>query len=136
MALLALVALIGLPLLASGDGWSAWTVRSQADGSATLRIRDLREASGLEWLLGEEGIPAHVTFAPEGTRCAYGTGPSDVDDSAVPVSYEEDAIVVQIGQIAPGHRLSLAGFQMVGGDVKVEAAIVPLDRERCVLVTI
>lgn len=130
--LLVLVGLIGLPLLSSGDGWSAWTVEKHVDGSATLRIRDPREAAGLERRLGEVGIPARVTFAPEGTRCADGTGPSDMDQAAVTVTHAEDGIVIHIGRISGG-RLSLAVFLLVGGDIAVEAAVVPPDRPRCAL---
>lgn len=131
--LVALMVLIGLPLLTSGDGWSAWTVEPGADGSVTVRIRDLRQAAGLERRLGEAGVPAHVTFAPEGNRCADGTGPSDVDHAAVSVDYREDAIVIHIGRLGPGSRLALAAFQLVGGGVAVEAAAVPRERPRCAL---
>jgi hypothetical protein len=129
--LLLLTALIGLPLLVSGDGWSAWRVEPHADGSATLRIRDLRDASGLERRLGEAGIPAHVTFAPEGIRCADGTGP--VDSAAVAVTDTEDAILIHIGRIGGESRLALVAFLRVGGDVAIEAAVVPVERGRCAL---
>lgn len=132
-ALVALVVLIGLPLLTSGDGWSAWTVERHADGSATVRIRDFRAAAGLERRLGEAGVPAHVTFAPEGNRCADGTGPSDVDHAAVSVTHAEDAVVIHIGRLGAGSRLDLAAFLLVGGGVAVEAAAVPPERPRCAL---
>lgn len=131
--LLVLTALIGLPLLTSGEGWSAWTVQSHVDGSATVRIRDLREAAGLERRLSEAGVAAHVTFAPEGKRCANGTGPSDVDQAAISVSFAEDAIVIHIGRFGDGSRLALVAFLLVGGGVEVDAAVVPRERPRCAL---
>ncbi|MFC0531873.1 hypothetical protein [Phytohabitans kaempferiae] len=132
----ALLALIALPLLRWGDGWSAWTVEGRPDGSATVRIRDLREADGLERLLAEQGIPAYVTFAPEGTTCAAGTGPSDVATGVVTVDHAEDALVVRIERMNGGSRLALTAFLHVGGDIVVDAAIVPLDRPRCALAPI
>lgn len=132
--LLLLTVLIGLPVLTSGDGWSAWTVERHEDGTTTVRIRDAREAAALEARLAAAGVPAHVTFAPEGTRCAAGTGPSDVDRAAVSVTHAEDAIVVHAGRLGEGTRLALVAFLLVGGAVAVEAAVVPAERPRCALV--
>jgi hypothetical protein len=42
-------------------------------------------------------------------------------------------ILIHIGQIGGGSRLALVAFPRVGGDVAIEAAVVPVKRGRCAL---
>ena len=58
---------VGVPLL-SGDS-PAYAVTSNADGTVTVEIRDLRDAAGLERELREAGLPAVVRYLPLGKAC-------------------------------------------------------------------
>jgi hypothetical protein len=71
----AIVAGIGMTRLLShyGDGTpSAYAVTRSANGSVTVVVRSLRDASGLERALRADGVPAVVAYAPPGKTCRFG----------------------------------------------------------------
>ena len=67
-ALLAVAAGAGVPLL-SGGAAPAYAVSANDDGTVTVEINSLEDASGLEAKLREAGIPAVVQYLPPGKAC-------------------------------------------------------------------
>lgn len=56
---------------AGGEGTSAaYAVEAQSNGNVTVQIDHLSDASGLETALAQVGIPAEVTYLPEGMTCS------------------------------------------------------------------
>jgi hypothetical protein len=66
--LLAVAAGAGV-LLLSGGAQPAYAVTPNGDGTVTVTINSLRDASGLEQKLREAGVPAVVTYLPSGKAC-------------------------------------------------------------------
>jgi len=64
----AIAAGVSVPLL-SGGAQPAYAVTPNDDGTVTVQINSLRDASGLEQKLREAGVPAVVEYLPFGKGC-------------------------------------------------------------------
>jgi hypothetical protein len=67
----AAVAAVVVPLI-DGGGEPAYAVTANADGSVTVDISSLSDASGLEQKLRDAGVPAVVRYLPAGKACQQG----------------------------------------------------------------
>lgn len=57
---------VALPLT---RGTPAYAVATEADGDVVVTVARLDDAPGLEQALRDHGVPARVTFVPEGQQC-------------------------------------------------------------------
>ncbi|MEV0381090.1 hypothetical protein [Nonomuraea sp. NPDC050643] len=72
-------AVVGPSLLENGSGVPASWAVTAADGMVTIKVRDFRDAAGLETRLRDLDVPAIVDFVPWGQRCREPRG-RHVDD--------------------------------------------------------
>jgi hypothetical protein len=77
------LAIAGFPFGGDESG-RAWAVTSNADGSVTVEIDSLRDASGLQHKLRDVGVPAMVQYIPPGKACAAATAPAPRRGGPVP----------------------------------------------------
>lgn len=68
VSVLAVAAVAGVGLL-TGGAQPAYAVTANGDGTVTVEINSLRDASGLEARLREVGVPAVVQYLAPGTMC-------------------------------------------------------------------
>lgn len=57
---------VALPLT---RGTPAYAITTEADGDVVVTVARLDDAPGLEQALRDHGVPARVTFVPEGQQC-------------------------------------------------------------------
>ncbi len=87
------VAAIGaVVVVALGGGSAAYAVESESNGTVTVQIRDLSDATGLQSQLRKAGIPALVRYGAGTPGCGLGAGvggrsaavPAEADGTGTP----------------------------------------------------
>jgi hypothetical protein len=112
-------AAIAVVTLAGGGASDAWAVDAQPDGSVTVQINSLRDASGLESNLRRAGIPAVVRYSAD---CAPATAAAPKDGAMLVRSEHHDTGpgLQQAGAPASAHgdiaRAKLTSSVRVDGD--------------------
>jgi hypothetical protein len=72
----------GLVVVPTLRAQPAWAVSRNGAGDVEVEVNRFDDAAGLEAALAAEGVPADVTFLPDGTWCAPGR--YDPDDDRTP----------------------------------------------------
>lgn len=132
---LAVAGAVGVPVvLGQQAGSTAWAVESRDDGSVRVMIREFKDPAGLERRLAKAGIPAYVTFVPEGSACFQSQGQGSIADYSPRVvkkdSKNQASFVVRSDQLRVGQRLQLMGASE-NGRLRVVLVNVVHDGERC-----
>jgi hypothetical protein len=135
----AAVTAIAIVLTVSGErATPAFAVARQADGSVTVTINSLRDASGLERELDAAGIPAVVYYTPVGKTCSQPLGTpvprrgSFQSSSGTSVTDHSVSFTIPADLVGPGQTLvimtsgtaGVSSFSSVGMGV-VQGAVAP-----------
>jgi hypothetical protein len=126
---------VGVIVLSGGDSAApAYAVERQPDGSVTVEIRSLRDASGLQEKLRAAGIPAVVDYTPIGKMCRAPRGrpATVVGRKSMKIGIREGrstTFTITRGSVRPGQTLVImssigAGASSLGTEV-VEGPVAP-----------
>jgi hypothetical protein len=115
-----------LVAMAGSGAPNAFAVDTQPNGTVTVHISSLSDATGLQSRLRAAGIPAFVSYAancaPPTAPAASGTYPtgeaSGVQQSPVPAADQNDAVTAQVTKDADGVTFKIDPGQ-VSPDQKV-----------------
>jgi hypothetical protein len=121
-------------LLVAGGSSAAYAVDAHSDGSVTVTINSLKDASGLQHKLAAAGIKAVVDYLPSGKACQqprYKPASSAAQGSIYVDTRKGGSTTFTIanGQIASGDTLVIessggTGFSTIGVGV-ADGAVVP-----------
>lgn len=121
-------------LFVAGGSTAAYAVDANSDGSVTVTINSLQDASGLQQKLAAAGIKAVVDYVPSGKMCKqprYNTSSHAVGGNMKVDTAKGGSTTFTIasGQVAPGDTLVIessggTGFSSIGVGV-ADGAVAP-----------